>query len=170
MKKILLTLICLTPFLTQAQTAEFENRSLSEAEMQRLRELFDTKMYHDATFVKYIVRMMRDGAYSPNDVNYGVIFSEKDATLLKDKIFNRKANNLGETNLEELDAQIDANPFEAFMTFIEGYKIPKMTRSDMQAIGGIDSKAISDFLIMATEAGPEVGSGTVSAVYTNNIE
>ena len=56
------------------------------------------------------------------------------------------------------------------MTFIENYKIPKMTRSDMQAISKINNKAISDFLIMATEAGPDVGSGTVSAIYTNNIE
>ncbi len=170
MKKILLTLVCLTPFLLQAQTAELENRKPSKEGVERLRELFDTKMYHDAAFVKNAIRMMRDNTYSSDDVDYSVIFSEEDTAILKDKILDKKVNNLDEMNWEELEAQIDADPFEAFMTFVENYKIPKMTRSDMQAIGNINNKAISDFLIMATEAGPDIGAGTVPAVYTNNIE
>lgn len=170
MKKILLTFVCLAPFLVQAQTVEFKDRKPSKEEMEVLRDLFDTKMYHDAAFVKNAIRMMQDNAYSSDDVDYSVIFSEEDTAILKDKILDKKISDFGEINREELEAQIDADPFEAFMTFVENYKIPKMTRSDMQAIGNINNKAISDFLIMATEAGPDIGAGTVPAVYTNNIE
>lgn len=167
MKKILLSFICFVPLFVQAQTTEYENRKPSEEKMKILRNIFDMKMYHDPVIVKNALRMMRENSGFSQDLNYNVLFSDKDAAVLKAQVFDKKMENLNDAEWEAWEKQVDENPFETFMAFIENYRIPKMTQDQMDAINSVDKKAISDFLIMSTEAGPDVGATTVPAVYNN---
>ena len=157
MKKILLSFICFVPLFVQAQTTEYENRKPSEEKMKILRNIFDTNA----------LRMMRENTGYPQDLNYNLIFSDKDASVLKAQVFDKKMENLNDVDWETLEKQVNENPFETFMAFIENYRIPKVTQEQMDAINSVDEKAISDFLIMSTEAGPDVGATTVPAVYNN---
>ena len=87
--------------------------------------------------------------------------------MIKILIFVKKIgkSDWSDMPLEEQQKMINEDAFEAFMAFVSSYQVPNLTKEELDNINSIDEKAISNTLIMITEAGPNVGAEKTAISY-----
>lgn len=166
MRFVSLILLCSIAFFAQAQEVQTVGRKPSKENLEKIRHLFDMKLYHDADFVKQGIKMMQQINPEDADLSYKGVLGEKDSSVLKNESV-KKIGHSDWANLpwEEQEKLIEADPFEAFMAFVGNYQVPNLTKQELENLNTINKKTIPDTLIMITEAGPDIGTGEAPITY-----
>ena len=127
MRILVLGLFSLISFSVFAQNTNLVQEKPNLMRM-KLRQLFDLKMYHDPVFVKRTIKDVSNKEETPVNITeeYGVIYTEEDFAVIKNETL-KKMQNQTELVWEEQEKLIDENPYEAFMAYVENYKIPSLT-------------------------------------------
>jgi hypothetical protein len=175
MKKLLLFLICLAPFVAQSQTVK---RPKSPVGMAQIRQALDMKVFQDRFFVKNMIQSIREldasGRTSDpdlmNEIGHENLFTERDGDIIRREAAHKvNRTKLAQTSWDEQVKAINADPFGAFIGIIENQEVPNLKTEELDSLNSVDKTVIPEAIQMLTESGPDVGASTVSVIYDENV-
>lgn len=191
MKKLIFLMLCfaLVPETvwgqTEASSKNEETLSVKEASQtkpvrrkidskyrDKIAKLFNAKVYHDPYIMSEMVSTLSEqDTKSENyeDINFETFFTSKDSAQLKESAKNLDVKN----NTRQSEAALQKvweDPHEFYIDMVMNQEVPALQTEKVKEISEVDKKAISNFMMMMTEAGPDLGNQQVSIQYDSSLQ
>lgn len=133
----------------------------------RISKLFNSKMYNDPYIMSQILNNSEDfkkkseEKKSQQSVNLSAVLSKKDSGHLQDKASLENVKTASQEKQAQINEKVFKDPQGAYVDMIMNQEVVSLNQSDMQDLGGINKQPLSDFLMMVTESGPDIGAKEV---------